>query len=166
MKLLRSLTEIWAAFILVLIVSVVCIQVVGRYFLHLSLPWPEELARYLLVWLVFIGGAAAVGAGEQLVVDTLMELSSPRYRRLFRFIAPIGGLIGICILLYTCIPLFGPASRTVSPATGIPAGWVYLALPVGSVLAGLFLLDSLYREMFGRNRKSDDGLDEEVNMND
>jgi TRAP-type transport system small permease protein len=141
---LQKITEYVAALLLALIVAVIFTQVVCRYFLAISLSWPEELARYLLVWLVFIGGAAAVGRGEQLVVDTLTELSSHRFKRVVRFIAPVGGLLGVIVLTYSCIPLFGPASRTVSPATDIPLGWIYAALPTGSLLAAIFLIHSLY----------------------
>ena len=142
---LRVATEIAASALLAAIVVVLFMQVICRYFLAISLSWPEELARYLLVWLVFIGGAAAIASGEQLVVDTLIELSSERYRRIFRFIAPVGGLLGVMLLSYSAIPLFGAASRTVSPATNISLGWVYAALPAGCLLAAIFLVHSLYR---------------------
>lgn len=42
-------------FMFILLVSVVFAQVIFRYVLHVSVPWTEELARVLLVWLVFLG---------------------------------------------------------------------------------------------------------------
>ncbi len=137
-----------AALILLAIVMILAGQVFSRYVLSLSLSWPEEVSRYLFVWLVFVGGAAAVGSGQQLVVDSLTEFGPPGLQRAARIVSPIGALLGIGILLYTCIPLLvGPASRTASPASGIPLFWVYLAVPVGCAIAAMFLLHSLVREL-------------------
>lgn len=138
--------------ILLAIVLVLLGQVFSRYVFSLSLSWPEEVSRYLFVWLVFIGSAAAIGAGESLVVDSLSELSPPRYQHILRVIAPIGGLVGIGILVYTSLPLLmGPVGRTASPASGVTLFWVYIAVPVGCTLAAIFLIDGLVREI--RNAK-------------
>lgn len=153
MKTLQVITETVAGMILLAIVLVLLGQVFSRYGFSLSLSWPEEVSRYLFVWLVFIGSAAAVGSGESLVVDSLSELSPPGYKHIFRIIAPIGGLIAIGILVYTSLPLLlGPVSRTASPASGVTQFWVYMAVPVGCTLAAIFLINSLVREV--RNAKN------------
>ncbi|EHJ93234.1 Putative TRAP transporter small permease protein [Vreelandella boliviensis LC1] len=55
-----------------LIVSVSC-NVVGRALFNNSLPWADELARMLFVWLVFIGAAAAFSRYEHIAVDALVR---------------------------------------------------------------------------------------------
>jgi TRAP-type C4-dicarboxylate transport system permease small subunit len=148
LKTLQFVTQAFAALILLAIVLVLSGQVFSRYALSLSLSWPEEVSRYLFVWLVFIGGAAAVGAGESLVVDSFTELAPPALRRTARIVAPAGALLGIGILLYTCMPLLlGPASRTASPASGITLFWVYLAVPVGCAITAVFLFNAMLSEM-------------------
>ena len=149
-RLLQKATEFFTAILLSAVVIVVILQVLGRYVFEISLSWPEELARYLLVWLVFIGAAATVGAKEQLVVDTLSELGSTQVKRAVLILGILGSLAGVIVLLNAAMPLFGPASRTVSPATNIPMGWVYLSLPVGGVLSAIFLADALWRAVTGR----------------
>lgn len=150
---LRATVELTAAALLAAIVGVLFAQVVCRYALSLSLSWPEEVARYLLVWLVFLGAAASVGYGQQLVVDTLTELAPQKFQRPARLLAIVGGLAGIAVLVYTCAPLFGPAARTASPASGIAMGWIYLALPVSSFLSAVFLIDALVDEIRNPNRE-------------
>ena len=148
MKTLQTATEILAGAILLAIVLILAGQVFSRYGLSLSLSWPEEVSRYLFVWLVFIGGAAAVGKGESLVVDSFTHLASPRMKRVARITAAAGALVGIAILVYTCLPLLlGPASRTASPASGVRLFWVYLAVPVGCIIAAIFLMHALVREI-------------------
>ena len=145
MKRLGAIVETIAAALLAIVVVIVLVQVFGRYILRISLSWPEELARYVLVWLMFFGVAAAAATRSQIVVDTLLELVSPRVRRVLEGIGTLAGLVAVGLLLWTSRPLFGPASRSTSPATGIPSFWIYLAIPVGGALLGLFTLADLGR---------------------
>ena len=39
-------------------------QVICRYVLEFSIPWADELARYCLVWLVFVGMVVALVRGQ------------------------------------------------------------------------------------------------------
>jgi C4-dicarboxylate transporter, DctQ subunit len=144
-KRLGAVVESVAAGLLAIVVVIVLVQVFGRYILRISLSWPEELARYILVWLMFFGVAAAAATRSQIVVDTLLELVSPRVRRLLEGIGALAGLVAVGLLVWTSQPLFGPASRSTSPATGIPSFWIYLAIPVGGALLGLFTLADLGR---------------------
>lgn len=60
------------AILVALIVSVSC-NVVGRSLFNHSLPWADELARMLFIWLVFIGAAAAFSRYEHIAVDALVR---------------------------------------------------------------------------------------------
>jgi TRAP-type C4-dicarboxylate transport system permease small subunit len=146
---LGAIVESVAAVLLAAVVLIVLVQVFGRYILRMSLSWPEELARYVLVWLMFFGVAAAAATRSQIVVDTLVELVSPRFRRMLEVIGALAGLGAVGLLVWTSQPLFGPASRSTSPATGIPSFWIYLAIPVGGALLGLFTLADLGRILRG-----------------
>jgi TRAP-type C4-dicarboxylate transport system permease small subunit len=142
MKYLQNLVETFAALLLAAIVVIVV--------LHIALSWPEELARYVLVWLVFVGAAATAARHQHIVVDTLTELLPARARLPAQALATIAGLIAIGVLVWVSQPLFGAASRSTSPATGIPSFWIFLALPVGGVLLGLFALADLWSVLRGR----------------
>jgi TRAP-type C4-dicarboxylate transport system permease small subunit len=142
-KRLGALVESAAGVLLAVIVVIVLVQVFARYLLRLSLSWPEELARYVLVWLMFLGVAAAAASRSQIDVDTLLDLVSPRIRRGLEALAALAGLLAVGVLVWTSRPLFGPASQSTSPATGIPSFWIYLAVPVGGALLGLFVLAEL-----------------------
>ena len=39
-------------------------QVVFRYVLNKPLPWSEELARYMMVWIASVAAAEAYGVGQ------------------------------------------------------------------------------------------------------
>lgn len=46
------------------LVACIFIEVVCRYFFFISVPWAEELTRYLFIWLSYIGSAYAVYYGQ------------------------------------------------------------------------------------------------------
>ena len=53
--------------------ATVILQVFSRYILNHSLFWSEELARYLLVWLTFIGATVAYHRNMHPGVDFLFK---------------------------------------------------------------------------------------------
>ncbi|MGM0856523.1 MAG: TRAP transporter small permease [Pseudomonadota bacterium] len=66
-----------AALLVALIVSVSA-NVIGRAVFNNSVPWADELARMLFIWLVFIGAAAAFARYEHIAVDILVRRLKPR----------------------------------------------------------------------------------------
>ena len=66
-----------AAILVALIVSVSA-NVIGRSLFNRSLPWADELARMLFIWLIFIGAAAAFARYEHIAVDFLVRKLPPR----------------------------------------------------------------------------------------
>ncbi len=126
-------------------------QVVGRYFLNYAPAWCEELARYLFIWLVFIG--APIGVREKghmalkIVVDRLPR-SGQRACHL--------GVCGVAILFLVVLTWQGAAMviRTVhqvSPTLEISMRWVYLSVPVGSFLMLFHLFVSLVKTGLSEN---------------
>lgn len=69
--------QLIAALLVALIVSVSA-NVVGRSLLNHSLPWADELARMLFIWLIFVGAAAAFLRFEHIAVDILVRRLKPR----------------------------------------------------------------------------------------
>ncbi|MCB8888196.1 TRAP transporter small permease [Vreelandella malpeensis] len=87
-----------AALLVALIVSVSA-NVVGRAVLNHSLPWADELARMLFIWLIFLGAAAAFARYEHIAVDILVQRLKPRAAHalyLFQHLV-ILGLMGIIV---------------------------------------------------------------------
>ncbi|HVQ29212.1 MAG TPA: TRAP transporter large permease subunit, partial [Vicinamibacteria bacterium] len=134
----------WATALLVATqATVVGLQVVGRHLLRSPLPWTEEIARLLLVWLMCIGGIRALQESEHPRVTALVRLLSPQRRR-----AVDRGLQMVLLVFFLCLAV--PAWRlTVSSATEqLPAsGWsgatLCLMLPVSLVLMSLALVGRL-----------------------
>jgi len=71
----------WATAALLLAeVLVIALQVVSRHVLSSSIPWTEEIARVLLIWLMLFGGVVALRRGEHTRVTALIRLLPPDVR--------------------------------------------------------------------------------------
>lgn len=67
--------EDWLAFVLFWAVAfIVFLQFFTRYILNDSLAWTEEIARYGLMWITFIGGAIVVRKNTHIAVEVLLHM--------------------------------------------------------------------------------------------
>ena len=137
----------WATALLVAtLAAVVGLQVVGRHLLHSPLPWTEEVARLLLVWLMCVGGIRALSDSEHPRVTALVRLLAPAPRA-----AVERGLQLVLLAFFLCLVV--PAWRvTLSsaaerlPASGISGAAISLALPVALLSMSAVLLRQLRAE--------------------
>ena len=64
----------WALIALVAIMAVlVFANVVSRYLLNASIIWVEELTRYMMVWVGFLGSGLVLRLGAHIAVDILQD---------------------------------------------------------------------------------------------
>ena len=64
--------RIWDDFTLFLFICLLVaatLQVLSRYVLEAPLPWTEELARFLLVWVAFLGSASVARRKMHIAVE-------------------------------------------------------------------------------------------------
>ena len=73
--------ELSIAFLIVAQAVVVGLQVIGRHILREPIPWTEEIARLLLVWLMCVGGVSALRDGQHPRVTALLRLLSDPHRQ-------------------------------------------------------------------------------------
>ena len=124
---------------LVLLVAVVAASVVVRYFglFGGSLHWTTELSRFIIVWVVMLGSVIAFDEGAHIAVALFQESLPPAGRRVVEAVAYLLSLTFIVVLAWSGLQLALATMRQVSPALGLPMGYVYLAIPVGAALIAL-----------------------------
>ena len=136
---------------LVLVVDVLW-GVFTRKILNDQAPWSEELARFLLVWVSFLGGAIAYLDDKHLGVDILVTNFEKGTRRMSRVITH--GLVFVFALLVMGIGgsqlvIDRWESGQVLPALEISKAWFYLAVPVSGFLISLFALGNVVAHLVG-----------------
>jgi len=125
--------DLSAGILLGLIVTLVFAQVLFRYIFNFSLHWTEELAKYLFVWMTFIGSIGAFKDRIHIGVDFFVNLLPERYKFFMGvfdilLITCFSG-IAACIGYMWTIDVWG----TLSPALGLPISLLlYAAFPTAS----------------------------------
>jgi TRAP-type C4-dicarboxylate transport system permease small subunit len=140
-----KLSELVIIFTFVVMVVSTLTQVICRYLLDFSLPWVDELARYCLVWMVFIGMVLTLVRGQHVTVDLMLDRYSIRFRPFALTIIDlsISGLF--LVLLYGGVLLMQLTAGQTTSGMGIPKYMVYAALPIGALLMLIELGQRIYR---------------------
>lgn len=121
--------------VVVIMLSVMCVtvfmQVIFRYVLHASLSWSEELARYLMVWLTFLGAALGVRYKSLIGMEVLVKALPKLMKRGVLELVTLFQLVFLAVVLVYSIKMTMMVHAQVSAAMLIPMSWAYVALPVG-----------------------------------
>lgn len=131
----RYRTEDWLSVALFWVLgAVVFYQFFTRYVLNDSASWTEEIARYLLIGVVFVGAAVGVRRNNHIQVDFVYRfLPKPAARAIATVvdIVRLAFLATACVLTVQLIDRIGGSPMAV---IDWPMGIVYGAVLVGFVL--------------------------------
>jgi len=128
--------EDWAAFAIFWILAVVIFyQFFTRYAMNDSASWTEEIARYLLVAVAFVGAAIGVRKNNHIQVDFLYRFLPRTVNRVLATFVDIARIsfLAYCVwLTYSLMQKIGSSRMAI---IDLPMGLVY-----GFVLAGFALM--------------------------
>ena len=131
----------------VLLFLIVVVAVVARYGFGQAVSWTEEVPRYLLIWISFLGGAACVLTREHVGFDMLFNALPPRARRVLGvFLNTLVLLFGWVVFRYGIdfVRDFGSDLMETIPYTNY---WYYPAMPVSGFLIMLFSFKHIVDEI-------------------
>lgn len=129
----------YLGYLLAIILAVMSIlifwQVVSRHFFGTPLSWSEELARFLMIYLIMIGSALATKDGGMISVDVLLErFESSRLKPYIITVAQIISIIFFVVLFIYGYQFAMNSFNQIAPGSQISMGWIYLSIPIGAVL--------------------------------
>ncbi len=134
---IEALIEVLAIAMLVVMVCSMCWQVFGRYVLGRSPAWAEELARYMMVWLTFLGAAAVLRSGSHLTVTALVDHLGARGKAVVMALRD-ALMFGLCVALAWASWKFAAINAAQeSAAMEIPMSIPNFALVLGFALLAL-----------------------------
>lgn len=139
--------------ILFALTVVVLLQVFFRYVMFASLPWSEEVSRYLQIWLVMIAAAYGFSYGEHIEVKFFKEKLQVK-PLLYKIITATIYLLLLAVLYIFVTNSLDFANRVEfqrTPALRISMYWPTLALPVGGILMMLQVVKLLLNTVTGRD---------------
>ena len=134
-RLVDQLSQVLAAFLVVVEIVILFAGVIWRYAFDNPLVWVEELAAILFLWLVSLGAVIALSRGEHMRMTVLVGRLSLSRRR---FAARISALIVAVVAVGLVVPGWSYAVQQqaiVTPVMQIPGSW-----EIAGQLAALTLL--------------------------
>ena len=139
--------------ILAAMTGAVFLQVVLRYAFRTGVEGLDEVPRYLFVWLVMIGAAAAMERGEHTALVYFRERLGPTGRVVLTIVTTALAMLLFLSMIRSSLVLVPNANLQTSPGLALPLGYVYAAVPIGAVLILLPMareLRALLRELWPR----------------
>lgn len=145
----RGLTGV-IGMILAALTIVVTFQVLGRYVPFIPRPlWTEEIARWLLAWMVFLGAAVALRRSDHFVIDLIPRRVDEKFGRFLQV------LVLLTVLVISVLLLIGGALMTqggltrISTASGLHLAWAFAALPAGGLFMTIFSVELAVKTIRG-----------------
>ncbi len=134
---LSRVLEVILVVILTSMVGLVFGNVVARYVFNSAITWAEEVARFLFVWLTFVGASFGLLKGLHLGMDILVARLKPRARGLVECVNATITLIFLGVWIVGGVHLIQANLDYMSPATGFSMGLVYMIGPFAAVLMSI-----------------------------
>lgn len=128
--------EDWLGFVIFWgMAIIVFLQFFTRYVLNDSLAWTEEIARYLLMWVTFVGAAIAMRRGTHIAVEVAHVFLPMPAVRILNFVIDVLVVVFVGLLCWYGIQITQRMQIQTMSVIAWPMSIVY-----GGVAIGCFLM--------------------------
>lgn len=143
-----------------LMVVIILIQVFFRYILNNALPWPDELARFLMLWMTGFIAPSAYRWGGFVSIEMLPKLLPKLIENILLlillslslFILIIGFQLGLQHIkigwIFESSSIKIPFHLIGGEQKALKLAWMYMSLPVGIFLLILVNIELILRKLF------------------
>lgn len=142
--------------VMVTLVIDVSWQVISRYALGSPSTFTDETARFLMVWVTFLGGAYMFGCDGHLSVTSLRDRLPSGVKNF------VVALTYVLITAFAVLVMFYGSQRLISrtisqpsPSLGIPMGIFYSILPISAVCIVIYMVLNLIEFFLGGQKAAD-----------
>ena len=145
-KALMTALRFAAGAMLALSVAINFANIIGRYFLSVSLSWAEEAMLFLMIGCVFLGAGPVGWAGRHIRMDVVIALLPPRARKafdVFSDLVTIATCVALAIFAWPVMTMLTELDQR-SQSANIPLVIPQAALPLGLLLMALLIAVRLF----------------------
>ena len=147
-----------SAMALALMVVVILLQVFFRYVMNNALPWPDEAARFLMLWLTGLMAPIALRQGGFVAIETISQFLPNRMMSLLTMFLLILSLAVLCVAvqlgwkhvnsgwLFASASLTLPLNLIGMSAVKLKLAWMYSSLFIGSALMLIVTIELILRQ--------------------
>ena len=132
---------IFVAFIAIIVSA--AIQVFGRFILEVTFSWTDELCRYGMVWMTFIGAGYAVRTHGHIAVELLKNFLPKKAIRVIDRFNDLCMIALGAVLAWFGMKLVLMNVSQLTPGLKVSMGAVYACIPIGGVIICVYALMNL-----------------------
>lgn len=118
-----------------------------RFVVESSLAFPDELIRYLFVWVMFLGSAVALRRNAHAAIGIFVDQLPDAARRVALLTASVASALFFVILVLKGGELTIRVMPQISPALEVSMAWVYAAVPVGAAFMLVYVVELFIRQL-------------------
>ncbi|MFI3245596.1 MAG: TRAP transporter small permease [Ferrimonas sp.] len=137
--------------LLIALVVLVTWQVFSRYVLNDPSSFTDELSRYFMIWLGFLGACYLFGKRAHLAITLMLDTLDGYKKNILLVVINLTTLTFVNLaMLRGGWLLVNKTLHQFSPALQIPMGYIYFILPLSAVLITVYIflnfLDALTKD--------------------
>ncbi|MFO7737897.1 MAG: TRAP transporter small permease [Desulfatiglandaceae bacterium] len=126
----------------------ILLQIFFRFVIYRPVPWSEEAARYLMIWMGMLGSVVALRRGRHIGVTSLVDSLPEKVSGIIVYLVRLVMIGFMAIIGWEGFGLAVFNYPQLSAAMEITMTIPYLAIPVGAVMMIVDLVAELLHEHF------------------
>ncbi|MDD4842869.1 MAG: TRAP transporter small permease [Anaerotignum sp.] len=135
--------------LMVVMTVLIFVQVIMRYVFGSSLVWSEEMARYVFIWLIYLGISYGARVMKHIKIEAALGLFPKKLRPFVIILGDILFLVFSAVIVYLA---YGIVMQQVklnqkSPAMQIPMWFMYSAPMVGFAFTAIRQLQVIFMKI-------------------
>src|SRR3984957_6416205 len=122
-------------------VAINFVNIIGRYFFSVSIPWAEEIMLFLMVGCVFTGCCAVAWEGRQIKMDVVIGMLPPQWREFLHVLSEIvlvATAAAVTVFAWPVITQLAAFDER-SQAANFPLAIPQAMIPIGYTLMALLV---------------------------
>jgi TRAP-type C4-dicarboxylate transport system permease small subunit len=138
---LMAVLRIAAGAMLIASVAINFANIIGRYFLSVSLSWAEEAMLFLMIGSVFLAAPPVGWLGRHIRMDVVVSLLPPRLRMAFEVfsdLVTIATCVALTVFAWPVMTMLAELDQR-SESANIPLVIPQAAVPLGLALMALLI---------------------------
>lgn len=132
------------------IVAIVFYAVVMRYVFQRPPFWAEELSRFIFIWIIMLGAVLVTREQSHIEIVFIVNLLPKKWRFVLSIFTRLLMIAFCWVMVQQGLKIYPIVAEASSPTFGISMGWLYLSIPVGGLLMGVFILENLFKSFLKR----------------
>ena len=154
---MKKAVGIILALMLAIMSVLIIVQVFTRFVIDYPLHWTEELARYLMIYSVFLGAALALRKSRLISIEVIAQSVNKSKQRILRIIVMLFSIVFLIILLVQGIQILGVVKLQSSAGLGISMAVPYASIPIGAALMIINAIAVIFETLKGEPIKESGG---------